>query len=492
MATENPMQYKSSESSAAGVSLQQMDGSGASASATAGGAAVHEVSLEDERPSHWESGGHLSHERVSEDPEMDKIFNVRVSGVDGKPLLREAEIFGSYVNLANSVIGSGILGLPYAFAASGFVLGTFLIVIAACATTVSLHMLTLCSLKVKFPASFFAITEASVPSLVLAIDIAVASMTFFGAASYLIVIGGLMPDVAQYLGSSSFWGDREIWVFLGFLIVAPISCLKSLDALKYTSAAAVFFVMFIALLVFTYAVTPSLSPCGDDATDDKSCTGSTELVTFDVGTFKSLGVFIFAYSCQMNIFPVVNELKNPTVKRFGIVNGMAISTAMLLYLLVAISGYSLYGDNVESNVLISFPDTDTTTCARIFVSLLVAFSYPLLCNPGRTSMISLWNVTDKGAEVSEATKEFRFYTCTAVFTFGTLGLALLLSDLGVVLDLIGATGATMITFILPGAAYYVMHPEGTGPSWLRTTARAYFYFGCFIMPFCLAFIFIPG
>lgn len=35
-------------------------------------------------------------------------------------------------------------------------------------------------------------------------------------------------------------------------------------------------------------------------------------------------------------------------------------------------------------------DTTTTSIARIFVSLLVAFSYPLLCNPGRNSMMSLW------------------------------------------------------------------------------------------------------
>ena len=40
-----------------------------------------------------------------------------------KSRFNDATIFSSVVNLTNSIIGSGILGLPYAFAASGWVLG---------------------------------------------------------------------------------------------------------------------------------------------------------------------------------------------------------------------------------------------------------------------------------------------------------------------------------------------------------------------------------
>jgi amino acid permease len=168
-----------------------------------------------------------------------------------------------------------------------------------------------------------------------------------------------------------------------------------------------------------------------------------------------------------------------------------------------------------------FVDTQTTSVARIFVSFLVAFSYPLLCNPGRNSMISLWSnfiegKSQEGADDSvghgkgnslavnaklarEADKErlkreaklydFRFAVCTAIFVFGSLGLALVLDDLGVVLALIGATGSTVITFILPGAAYYVMHKD-SGPAWKRNGAVMLFCLGCIIMPVCVTFIFV--
>ena len=37
--------------------------------------------------------------------------------------------------------------------------------------------------------------------------------------------------------------------------------------------------------------------------------------------------------------------------------------------------------------------------------------------------------------------------------------ALLVDDLGIMFSFVGATGATMVSFILPGAAYYHMHVQ---------------------------------
>jgi amino acid permease len=66
---------------------------------------------------------------------------------------------------------------------------------------------------------------------------------------------------------------------------------------------------------------------------------------------------------------------------------------------------------------------------------------------------------------------------------------MVLSDLGFVLAIIGATGATVITFILPGAAYYSMH-QNQGPAWKRYCSAALFISGVIFMPVCLVFIFV--
>jgi amino acid permease len=55
------------------------------------------------------------------------------------------------------------------------------------------------------------------------------------------------------------------------------------------------------------------------------------------------------------MFPVVNELRNPTTSRLNMVAGMSVGTAAVLYALCAGAGYVAYGDNVESNLLVSLP-----------------------------------------------------------------------------------------------------------------------------------------
>lgn len=179
----------------------------------------------------------------------------------------------------------------------------------------------------------------------------------------------------------------EIWICIGFCIVGPISCLKSLDALKYTSAAAVGCVAFIALLLFAYAVdSKGLPPCDDDGTN---CTGSTTNVIFDLNTCKVLGVFFFAFGCQMNIFPVVNELKNPTLARLDTCSSSAIFTAMTVYLIVAIAGYSVYGDAVDADVLQNFPGKCSslvyslcpyTECAKVVCTYFPYFQCAYICD----------------------------------------------------------------------------------------------------------------
>ena len=68
-------------------------------------------------------------------------------------------------------------------------------------------------------------------------------------------------------------------------------------------------------------------------------------------------------------------------------------------------------------------------------------------------------------------------------------MAMTVTDLGIIFGLVGATGATMISFILPGAAYYRMH-ENQGPAWKRYGAVALFVSGCIITPVCLVFLFL--
>jgi amino acid permease len=182
------------------------------------------------------------------------------------------------------------------------VTGYFLITVAGIATMFSLHLLALCATKVKSPASFYRVTEVAFPKFTFLVDVSVVTLCFGFGVSYLIVIGGLMPDVMDQIGAPNFWHSREMWVIIGFVVVAPISCFRSLDALQGPSTVVVFFVVFIVALAMAFAWDPDLAVCGDDddaGDDEDACVGETSLYKLDTATMRSMGVFVFAYSCQM-------------------------------------------------------------------------------------------------------------------------------------------------------------------------------------------------
>merc|ERR1711871_415525 len=96
-------------------------------------------------------------------------------------------------------------------------------------------------------------------------DIYVTIYSLMVSLAYLIIIGDLMPDVGKHWGGG-LPTSREVWILIGFAFAAPMSFPHNIDYLKYTSAIAVIFMCYIAVLAFVYALPGSktgLDPCTD-------------------------------------------------------------------------------------------------------------------------------------------------------------------------------------------------------------------------------------
>jgi amino acid permease len=112
-------------------------------------------------------------------------------------------------NLCNTIVGAGILGLPYALSQCGMALGIGLLLACACACAFSLHLLAVCAQTAAVhPSSFYAVAAIAIPRFTLLIDFAVALKCFGVATSYLIVAGDLLPQVMARL---ALWQAREPW-----------------------------------------------------------------------------------------------------------------------------------------------------------------------------------------------------------------------------------------------------------------------------------------
>jgi amino acid permease len=397
----------------------------------------------------------------------------------------QGSLFTSFAALANTLLGAGILGLPAAFAATGWAVGLSLLAFFAGCSAFGLHLLYCCASHTGIPSSFGGVSQASVPWLAWAVDAAISVKCFGVATSYLIVVGDSMPEVVRD------GPNRLVWVLIGFAIVTPLAYLRTLTALRFTAVLSLAFVAFITFSVTAYTV-PALNPCPVTTNNtnhsivDTVC-GQRQAARVDETSFAKLSVFVFAYTCHQNSFATLhNELRNPTPRRANLVIGMSIGLALFMYCTMSLAGYYIFGDKVGTDVLKGFPEEAVLfKVARALVSVLVCFCYPLQVNPARASILGL--LRRCGPRTSSfANSRVSHVVVTSCFLALSLLVAVVVTDLGTILSIVGATGSTTVTFILPGLCYYKLFPYRHGK---RTLALCQCLLGCVIFPFALFFIF---
>lgn len=405
--------------------------------------------------------------------------------------------------IANTLLGgSGMLGIPHALSVSGYLLGVCFMIIFGAASAFGCHLLHCSARKIGVaPCSFYSVSNAVAPRWTWLIDGAVMVKCFGVATSYIIIVGDLAPPALHYIGLTKLLRWEAVTV--GFLPAAALACLQHLSALKYTAVCSMVIVAWTCILIVCFSLRlEGFDPCpGESKQDHLPCDGAEfkPVVYSDLLVLgKALPIFIFGFTCQQNVFTVCNEVRQATRPRVDRIILAAYIFAGAAFTSAAVLGYLTYGDRVQSNVLKGYPDNLVTQLTRLLYSLLAIFSFPLQIHPSRNSALALWNLASpldnsRGQEVDMTSFAVRQTESTRYLAITTLELALAffislqVRDLGLVLGVVGATGSTMVSYILPGIVYTQAFPE-----WHLKRVLAYCQLaaGCIIMPFCLILVFM--
>lgn len=417
--------------------------------------------------------------------------------------LGRASLSSSTFNLINSCIGAGILGLPHAMSDLGFVPALGCSVVCGAFSAFSLHLLSCAHhrlLDAGIPSSFYAVAAEATPWLCAVTDLSVVLNCLGNGCVYLIVVGDQMPAVMDFAGAGHTAQRRQLWVLAAFVAACPLSFMRNIDSLRYTSAVGVVVVVFIMIMIVLYALDiEGLDPC-HGVPPNVTCAGETGLVEGGTGAAKGVMVFIYGYVCHFNIFNICNELRDPKPARYDAVIVTSMASTFLIYAAIAVAGYSTYGALVQDDIIKSYPVVTVVTIMRVTFSISVLSSYPLQVHPTRRCMMSLWQQAvvwhrarggGEGAEAAadpgERELEVRWWSCTTFFLAVSVAVALTVDNLGVVLSIAGATASTLVSYIVPGACYYCMF---THPHAKRTGALALALLGCAIVPAALVIIFV--
>ncbi|KAL5537142.1 hypothetical protein ACEPAF_965 [Sanghuangporus sanghuang] len=450
-------------------------------------------------------------ERVHEEPHAGETSALLGDDALQRPAVQRREGVASLVsstgNLANTIIGSGMLTFPLAMASAGVIPGMISCVFCGFIAAFGLYLLSRCAAyTVHRSSSFFAVAKLTFPNAAVFFDVAIATKCFGVSISYLIIIKSLMPSVVQSLYHDLTSPDVEppawavsgrVWISLFMAILIPLCFLRKLDSLRHTSYVALFSVAYLVLIVIVCYVNP---PSGIPSR------GEIHLIRFTPSFISTFPVQVFAFTCAQNLFPLYNELKTNNQKRMNIVIGSAIGSAAITYEIIAVFGYLTFGSNVGANIIAMYPSTSLfIAVGQLAIVILVLFSYPLQVHPCRNCLDKVFldgealihhkapadddesDVFDPD-HVPHEMSPLKHTLLTAAIIACGFSIAFFVDDLQLVLSFVGSTGSTTISFILPGLFFWKLTQNDLNVSkFLNRAALALAIYGGFIFVFCLTF-----
>jgi solute carrier family 38 (sodium-coupled neutral amino acid transporter), member 11 len=221
----------------------------------------------------------------------------------------------------------------------------------------------------------------------------------------------------------------------------------------------------MAVILLTVLIQGALTPRADRGSF------SAPLLLLNGGVFQAIGVISFAFVCHHNSLLIYGSLKTPTIDRFSKVTHISTGVSMLACLLMALAGFLTFGDKTLGNVLNNFPSDNTmVNVARLCFGLNMLTTLPLEAFVCREVMLNyFW---------PEASFNMtRHLVLSTGLVVSAMLISLFVCDLGSVFELVGATSACAMAYILPPMCYMKL----TTRSWKTYVAGGVVAFGCIVM-----------
>ncbi|KAE8353926.1 amino acid transporter [Aspergillus coremiiformis] len=351
----------------------------------------------------------------------------------------------AFMNMANSIIGAGIIGQPYALRQAGMIMGITLLVVLTVTVDWTIRLIVINS-KLSGADSFQATMHHCFgKSGLIAISVAQWAFAFGGMIAFCIIVGDTIPHVLGALfpslrDMSFLWlltDRRAIIVFLVLGISYPLSLYRDIAKLAKASTLALLSMVIIVVAMITQGFRVPSETRGE----------VKNLLIVNSGFFQAVGVISFAFVCHHNSLLIYGSLKKPTLDRFAMVTHYSTAVSLLMCLIMGISGFLFFGSQTQGNVLNNFPsDNVMVNIARFCFGLNMLTTLPLEAFVCR-SVMTTYYFSDEPFNMN------RHIIFTSALVVSAMAMALITCDLGAVFELIGATSAAALAYIFPPLCY---------------------------------------
>ncbi|KAJ8687720.1 hypothetical protein QAD02_023514 [Eretmocerus hayati] len=354
-------------------------------------------------------------------------------------------------NFINSIIGSGVIGIPYALHQAGFGLGMFLLVLVAIITDYSLVLMVrsghLCG-----EMSYQGLMRASFGRPGFYILTALQFMyPFIAMVSYNVVVGDTVTKVLMRvtgLQTDSFLVSRKFVIFLAtVLVVIPLCLYKNVARLAKISFLSLVCVCIILLTIFIRMGTMSAY------VPPHSESWSLGHIS---GILPAVGIMAFAFMCHHNTFLIYGSIERATQQKWDNVTHWSLFVSFLIAAAFGIAGYATFTGYVQGDLMENYcSNDDLMNFSRLLFSVTILLTFPIECFVTRevimTAIRGTDEVEDHQAYLGGTDRRYLIITMTII------GIAYLISMstdcLGIVLELNGILAAVPLAYVLPALCY---------------------------------------
>ncbi|XP_061185612.1 putative sodium-coupled neutral amino acid transporter 11 isoform X2 [Saccostrea echinata] len=343
-------------------------------------------------------------------------------------------------NFINSIIGSGIIGIPYALKQAGFGLGIILLILTAVINDYSiLYLVEAGRLSNTDSYQDMILVAYGRPGFYI-LTLLQFLYPLIAMISYNVIIGDTITKIIVRIGGAAnlagtVLGSRHFIIFLATLMVTlPLSLYRNIAQLSKWAFLSIILVFFILV---TVCIRTGEFVRQIPATDD-----AWYFANYNIA--QAIGIMAFAYMCHHNTFLIHGSLENPTHQRWSMVTHLSIGFSMTLMLILGVLGYVSFTGHTQGDLLENYcHEDDLMNVSRFMFAFSIMLTYPIECFVTREVIENAFFPS------KEPSPTWRHIAVTIVVVIITVGVSMTTDCLGIVLTFNGVMVASPLAFIIP-------------------------------------------
>ncbi|KAL3913334.1 MAG: hypothetical protein SGILL_006534 [Bacillariaceae sp.] len=299
---------------------------------------------------------------------------------------RKSPLVVATFNLSATIIGGGVLSLPYAFSKTGLLLGILLMVIAAVITERSLYLLCLCS-RLTGATTYGEVGEAAFgPWMEYFISGVLGIFLVFVIIAYMVLAQDIWSSLVEIAARLETPPNKELVLVAIVILISPFLVQGTLHALRfncYIGFSSVS-ILCLALVHHAWISTNNYILWWSDDLEDI-------LIAFPIITLSFLSIF--------NVLPIQNALLRPTRSRTLFAIDGAMLSCFVLTTIFGVAGFLFAGGATDGNILNNCDSSGSDMflfLGKVGCGVTVVLAMPMMLLPCRASLLEVLDVLVNG------------------------------------------------------------------------------------------------